>query len=272
MTLAATTMRMSGVCASPAGLHTRRTAAASGAPLRCTRSARRVRSSSQLAVQAAYVSPSTQAPPGAQQRLSLELPTADFQAVKLTALRRRRGGTAILIEEVPAGSASESAGLRPGQQLLAVSDPIRAGEIWDIGGLASLRYVRQAVEGRAMDTIAVRLTPDPAPEWLQAAASARAVVAAAGGATSAEGEALTAAERAELLAQLSSMDASAQGAKKAAREEKLEQRAALERENREQQRSSVPFFAAFIGLFIALPVGIVLLALSSGYIDSLGPR
>lgn len=183
-----------------------------------------------------------------------------------------------------------------------------------------------------MDTIAVRLTPDPAPEWLQAAASARAVVAAAGGATSAEGEALTAAERAELLAQLSSMDASAQGAKKAAREEKLEQRAALERENRvsapgerllgilvglqvwdgqrwlgerwqcissrpmqsrernrlqassrasaitiphplqEQQRSSVPFFAAFIGLFIALPVGIVLLALSSGYIDSLGPR
>lgn len=195
-----------------------------------------------------------------------------------------------------------------------------------------------------MDTITVRLTTDPAPEWQQAAAAARAAVAAAGGATSAEGEELTADEQKELLARLASMDASAQGAKKAAREEKLEQRAALERENKvsgqdlllawhagfqaqqcvwplfteshsycakdnifpcpvggncfcgffdgdslrvtgratraletphplqEQQRSSMPFFAAFVGLFIALPVGIVLLALSSGYIDSLGPR
>ncbi|KAL4443687.1 hypothetical protein ABPG75_011424 [Micractinium tetrahymenae] len=272
MSAPVTRMRLGGLSSSPAGLHTMRTAAAAVAPPRCWRSARRAAATRQLAVRAAYVSPATQAPPGAQQRLSLELPTADFQAVQLTALRRRRGGTAILIQEVPPGSASEAAGVRPGQQVLAVSDPIRAGEIWDIGGLASLRYVRQAVEGRALDTIAVRLTTDPAPEWQQAAAAARATVAAAGGATSTEGEQLTADERAELLAQLASMDASAQGAKKAAREEKLEQRAALERENREQQRSSAPFFAAFVGLFIGLPAVIVLLALSSGYLDSLGPR
>ena len=40
----------------------------------------------------------------------------------------------------------------------------------------------------------------------------------------------------------------------------------------EKKRSSVPVFAAFVGFFIVLPAGIVLAALSSGYLDSLGPR
>lgn len=61
----------------------------------------------------------------------------------MTALRRRRGGNAILVYEVAPGSAAAKAGVRPGQQLLAISDPIREREVWDLNGLASLK-VRSA--------------------------------------------------------------------------------------------------------------------------------
>ena len=66
---------------------------------------------------------------------SLELPTDDFQkAVTLTALKRKRGGTAIIVQEVEAGSASAAAGVRPGQQLLGLSDTLRSGEVWELNG------------------------------------------------------------------------------------------------------------------------------------------
>ena len=66
---------------------------------------------------------------------SLELPTADFQQnVTLTALKRKRGGTAIIVQEVEPGSASAQAGVRPGQQLLGLSDTLRSGEVWELNG------------------------------------------------------------------------------------------------------------------------------------------
>lgn len=40
----------------------------------------------------------------------------------------------------------------------------------------------------------------------------------------------------------------------------------------EKKRSSTPFFAAFIVLFLLVPAGIVVGALASGYLDTLGPR
>lgn len=40
----------------------------------------------------------------------------------------------------------------------------------------------------------------------------------------------------------------------------------------EQKRSNAPLFAAAIGFFVVLPAGIVVAALSSGFLDSLGPR
>jgi len=55
------------------------------------------------------------------------------------ALRKRRGGTAILVKEVTPGSAAAAAGVQPGQQLLAVSDPIRQNEVWELNGLSSLK-------------------------------------------------------------------------------------------------------------------------------------
>lgn len=40
----------------------------------------------------------------------------------------------------------------------------------------------------------------------------------------------------------------------------------------DKKRSSAPLFAAAIAFFLILPAGIVVAALSSGYLDSLGPR
>lgn len=104
--------------------------------------------------------------------------------------------------------------------------------VWELNGLASLKYVKQAVDGRALDTINVRLTGEPLPEWQQAVAAARQAVAEASGGSSSEGEEeLSAAEKAELLLQLERMNESAQQRKTAARQEKLDQRAAYELDN-----------------------------------------
>ena len=100
-------------------------------------------------------------------------------------------------------------------QLLAVSDPIRRGELWELNSASSVRYVRQAVRMRVADTIALRLTAQPIGEWrdaLAAAAAARAATSAAEAA--AVEEALAPAPGAEpgsdLLANIvaASMDAS----------------------------------------------------------------
>lgn len=71
------------------------------------------------------------APPGTTgNKLALELPTADLQrSVQFTALRRPRTGTAILVASVEPGSASAAAGVKPGLELLGLSDPVRVNEV-----------------------------------------------------------------------------------------------------------------------------------------------
>lgn len=220
-------------------------------------------------VRAAYISPAQQAPPGGAQRLDLQLETSDFQqAVQLTALRRKKGGTAILIQEVDPASASYAAGVRSGQQLLALSDPVRQSELWELNGLASLKYCKQAIDGRAGVNINVRLTGEILPEWRQAAAAARAAL----GSSSSDEDELTADERTELLSQLKGMHEVATQRRQASRDEKLETRKALALDNLEKNRSSTPYFVAFVALFILVPLGVVLVALGTGYIDKLGPR
>ena len=109
----------------------------------------------------------------------LELPTEDVQAnVRLMGVRQGRGA-AIVIAAVEPGSAAAAAGVRPGQQLLAVSDPIRRGEFWQINGQSSLRYVRQAISMRVADSIALQLTAQPIREWRRAIEASRAAQRAA---------------------------------------------------------------------------------------------
>ena len=109
----------------------------------------------------------------------LELPTEDVQSnVRLMGVRQGRGA-AIVIAAVEPGSAAAAAGVRPGQQLLAVSDPIRRGEFWQINGQSSLRYVRQAISMRVADSIALQLTAQPIREWRRAIEASRAAQRAA---------------------------------------------------------------------------------------------
>lgn len=109
----------------------------------------------------------------------LELPTEDVQAnVRLMGVRQGRGA-AIVIAAVEPGSAAAAAGVRPGQQLLAVSDPIRRGEFWQINGQSSLRYVCQAISMRVAETITLQLTAQPIREWRRAVEASRAAQRAA---------------------------------------------------------------------------------------------
>ena len=92
--------------------------------------------------------------------------------MQLAAVRQGRGN-AVVVSAVAPGSEAAAAGCRPGQQLLAVSDPVRRGESWRLDGNSSLRYVRQAVRMRVAETITLLLTAEPIPEWGAAVAAAR---------------------------------------------------------------------------------------------------
>ncbi|KAL4423193.1 hypothetical protein ABPG77_000326 [Micractinium sp. CCAP 211/92] len=116
------------------------------------------------------------APPPEQ--FSIELPTADVQrSVQLASVLQGRGA-AIVVSAVQPGSAASSAGVRCGQQLLAVSDPVRRTEMWELNPQASLRYTRQAIRMRVADSIVLRLTAQPIPEWADLVAAQRAAAAA----------------------------------------------------------------------------------------------
>lgn len=64
-----------------------------------------------------------------------------------------RGEKAILISAVAEGSEAFAQGLRPGQRILSVSDPIRNTEMWEVDGRTSLRYVRDALKMRRAPTL-----------------------------------------------------------------------------------------------------------------------
>ena len=54
--------------------------------------------------------------------------------------------------------ASPQAGIRPGQQLLSISDPIRNDEVWKISIETKLSRVRDALQFRSPPTINLQLT------------------------------------------------------------------------------------------------------------------
>ncbi|EFN53348.1 hypothetical protein CHLNCDRAFT_137078 [Chlorella variabilis] len=109
---------------------------------------------------------------------SVELASADMKATVTLARLRAGPGYAIVIASVAPGSEAASAGVRPGQQLLQVSDPIRPNEVWQLNESSSLRHVRQAVRMRVPDTITLLLSREPIPEWAQHVVAARAAAAA----------------------------------------------------------------------------------------------
>lgn len=91
----------------------------------------------------------------------VELGTAGAQASLGLAATAVGRGKAIMISRVAPGSEAEQAGVRPGQRLLAVSDPVRRDEVWPLGDRSSLRYVRDALRMRRCDTVTLELAVDP---------------------------------------------------------------------------------------------------------------
>lgn len=64
------------------------------------------------------------------------------KSIELVALPRGRGKV-IVVGLVEPDSAAAAAGVAAGQQLLAISDPIRAGDMWELDGKSALKYVQQ---------------------------------------------------------------------------------------------------------------------------------
>lgn len=92
-----------------------------------------LRAGAQAAALPSPLLPSAAAPrPPITSLCSIELPTADVQrSVQLASVLQGRGA-AIVVSAVQPGSAASSAGVRCGQQLLAVSDPVRRTEMWEL--------------------------------------------------------------------------------------------------------------------------------------------
>jgi hypothetical protein len=188
-----------------------------------------------------------------------------------------------VVSAVLPGSAAAAAGVRPGLQLLAVSDPIREHETWPLVEGSSLRYVRDAVRMRRSATITLALSSQPIPEWT-AAGDAPAAAAAArdggggGGGSSfldaivsdgesssdegvaREGRGMTIAE------QLERRHAQQEGAATAAAARMQRRRDYMEEAG---GRNDGPFFAGVAALFVLPALVILGVAASSGYLDTL---
>lgn len=95
--------------------------------------------------------------------------------------------------------------------MLAISDPIRAGETWELDGKSALKYVQQAIRGRGLDTLTLRLTTGTAPEYERLVAG----MAAEGGAG----------DSADLQSQLVRLQQAAKAQDRALQEARLAKRA-----------------------------------------------
>ncbi len=96
--------------------------------------------------------------------------------------------------------------------------------MWDLNGLASLKYVKQAIEGRGPDSINLKLSAEPIPEWRAAVEAAQRAAEAAGATPGRQPSA------AELQAEIERMQAATVQAKQAERDRKLEARRSYETE------------------------------------------
>jgi hypothetical protein len=63
----------------------------------------------------------------------------------------------VLVERVAPGSEAEAAGVRPGDRLRALSDPVRESEMWAVGARPSLPRIRDAVRMRRSATVRLAL-------------------------------------------------------------------------------------------------------------------
>lgn len=190
-----------------------------------------------------------------------------------------------MVQFVASGSEAQLEGLRPGQQLLAISDPVRP-DIWPLNERASLRYVRDAIRMRRGELITlvvsediieeVRLMMDDSDTISTATSSSEASIISSsdddnglqqsnendGGAISptSSGSGLSIADKLEQQYDSSNRTMTAYERRMVARKERMEQ---------VSTRNDAPFFAGLLALFLVPALGILWYASASGYLDAL---
>ena len=223
----------------------------------------------------------------------VELPTATAQSGVVFKDIRLGRGKAVVISRV-APQLEEDEGLRVGQQLLEVSDPIRRGERWELNDRVSLRFVRDAIRMQRGASIEFFLSAEPIPDaaeadWAAQQAAAAAEVAAAAAATSSFDNAATSGasfDEGDLLSRIAGEGGGAAPpgtiaerleAQYASRQAEDGRLTALERRVKARQaymeeadaRDDGPFFAGLAAAFLLPALVILGVAASSGYLDKL---
>eukprot|EP01026_Neomeris_dumetosa_P001470 TRINITY_DN10361_c0_g1_i5.p1 TRINITY_DN10361_c0_g1~~TRINITY_DN10361_c0_g1_i5.p1 ORF type:complete len:196 (+),score=26.13 TRINITY_DN10361_c0_g1_i5:22-588(+) len=169
--------------------------------------------------------------------LDLTLPTAEV--VQRMKFGQSENGY-IVVAEVLEDSTPYLLGVRQGQKLRGVSDPIRSEQVWQLGVGSSFRFVEDAVRMRRVETIQLVLESNSN-------------------------------EEAKIIKQTNSKSISE--LRQLALEEELAYRRRKQRRqdyfNQVESRNDAPFFFILFGALVAPAVGFLLWAQFTGYLDYL---
>lgn len=207
----------------------------------------------------------------------MSLPTNEAQRSIKFALARAGRETAVIIDRLSGGSAAAEAGLRPGQRLLSISDPMSATGMWDLNDRPSIRFVRDTLAMRSSDTIDLVLSRDSmyAPgASMQSQMSVDEIDTGADAAASSkdgpEGEAKGAGAATSVSQQLAQQYQERQ-AEVAQQQSAFERRQRRRREyyEKESARDDGSFFAISAAVILLPAIAILAIAFFSGYLDRL---
>mmetsp|Transcript_41945 Transcript_41945/g.67470 ORF Transcript_41945/g.67470 Transcript_41945/m.67470 type:complete len:253 (+) Transcript_41945:149-907(+) len=107
--------------------------------------------------------PQQQSPEDQSNRKTIAIDTQTLRKSVRFQPANLQGKNIILIDAVRIGSSAEALGLKPGQRLLAISDPIQGPDVvWDIQDNTSLRFVMDAIRVTTSRTTVIAVQdPDP---------------------------------------------------------------------------------------------------------------
>lgn len=187
--------------------------------------------------------------------LRVSLRTSEARASLRFAELRSGRTTVVAVSEVADESEAWACGVRPGDRLTAISDPVRPAVLWELADSASLRFVRDALRLRVSPSIELQVQPGAAVDLLRAAQAgelvAPVVPAARPGLT--VGKALEEA--------YASRD---RGALPTASERRIKKREAYMEEV--GKRDDSKFFVTFAAVVFATPLIILAVAAANGWL------
>ena len=186
--------------------------------------------------------------------LRVSLRTSEARASLRFAELRAGHTTVVAVSAVADESEAWASGVRPGDQLTGISDPVRPSVLWELADSASLRFVRDALRLRVSPSIELQLAPGAAVDALRAAQAGEARPA-----VPASRPGLTVAEA--LQEQYEAQD---RGALPTASERRIKKREAYMEVV--GQRDDTKFFATFAAVMLSVPLLILAYAAASGWL------